>query len=582
LSAVFVGYAAVSMRLPWKRTLFPTFTLRRTARRQFGWERLRPGQLDPMRALLSGRDAVVVMPTGAGKSAIYQVPAAVLSGPTLVVSPLLALQQDQLTGLNGRTGDTLGAVRLSSAQTPKAQAEALQAVRDGRARFLFVTPEQLAKPDRLAEIAAMRPALVAIDEAHCISAWGHDFRPDYLALGSTLAALTRGRSGRPPIVALTATASPPVREDIIARLRLRNPYQLVSGLDRPNLFLAASHCASEEHRWRRLLAALRADSSTGDRSSLGGAAIVYLPTRRAAEEVAQRLVREGFDAQAYHGGMATRQREQRHEDFLADRIRIMVATSAFGMGIDKPDIRTVVHLALPDSPDSYLQEIGRAGRDGRPARTTLLYRREDVALQRYFTGGAPDAGQIRDLVALVRAQSPTRAALREHSGLSQRKLTQLLSLLEHLGVVVTGDQGRLVSPPDAPVPTEAARLALAEVARFQTVQRSRIDMMLSLAEGRRCRTQTLLAYFGDPSSTLPCGHCDTCAGGTAEAAPAGYPFPVHTGVHHAEWGIGTVLGYAGDRMTVLFDKVGYKTLSTRVVRDRGLLVPRTGDEPAQV
>src|SRR2546421_160014 len=236
--------------------------LRRAARRHFGWHSLRTGQLAAMRAVLRGRDALVILPTGAGKSAVYQVPATLLPGPTVVVSPLLALQHDQRVGLAGR-GE--GAVRISSAETPNQQRTALEAVRDGTARFLFITPEQLAQPERLAEVRALRPALVAVDEAHCISAWGHDFRPDYLQLGHLVTEL-----GRPPVVALTATASPPVREDIIERLGLRDPRVIVGNLDRPNLFLTAVHCPTEELRWQRLTACL---------AGLSGQGIVYAPTR---------------------------------------------------------------------------------------------------------------------------------------------------------------------------------------------------------------------------------------------------------------------------------------------------------------
>jgi ATP-dependent DNA helicase RecQ len=487
------------------KDLLLTWRLRRAAKKTFGW-RLRPEQVRAMRAVLRGRDTLVVLRTGAGKSAVYQLPTTLHKGPTLVISPLLALQQDQIAGLVARTGEQI-AVRISSAETPRQQEESLQAIRDGRARYLFITPEQLARPERRAQIRDLRPGLVAVDEAHCLSVWGHDFRPDYLTLGHALADLApthpkrpKRRGRRPVIVALTATASGPVRQDIADRLRLRDPEVVIGSLDRPNLFLEAQHCPTEDHRWRRLLGVL---------SSVTGTGIVYVPTRRSAEDMARRLTEAGFRASHYHGGLAPAVRARRHEQFLADQIPVMAATSAFGMGIDKPDIRWVVHLALPDSPDSYLQEIGRAGRDGLPARTVLLYRAEDVALQRFFASGAPAEVEIRDLVATVRQRPHDRDELAALSGFGRRKLTQLITLLEEVGAVLPEPDGRLVSPPGAPLPVEAARLVLAEVERHQTVQRTRVDMMRQFAESRACRGQALLTYFGD-RMTDHCGHCDNC------------------------------------------------------------------------
>ncbi|MEU4240323.1 RecQ family ATP-dependent DNA helicase [Actinoplanes sp. NPDC026619] len=534
--------------------------LRRVARQQFGWPSLRPGQFKPMRAVLRRNDALVVLPTGAGKSAIYQIPAVLLPGPTVVISPLLALQQDQIAALNERNDPKIRAVRVSSAETPHQQREAIKEIREGRAEFLFITPEQLSDPERLAEVRDLKPGLIAVDEAHCISAWGHDFRPDFLALGEMIKEM-----GRPPVLALTATASPPVRDDIIERLGLRNPEIHVSGLDRRNLFLEVAYCPDEDYRWRRLTQLIDATSRPG---------IIYVATRRAAEELAAQLVNSGYHATYYHGGMAGGMREERHEAFTADKIDIMVATSAFGMGIDKANIRWVAHVALPDSPDSYFQEIGRSGRDGEQAHAMLLWRSEDEAIQRFFSGGSPDEVELRELAAALRAGPQTKTALKETTGLGPRKLGSYLGLLEQIGAAVPGSGNKTTVPLFAPLPAAAAALAIKEYERQQVVTRSRTDMMRGFAQATGCRSQTLLAYFGEELKK-PCGHCDNCANGLAAevaAKSADEPFAVHSKVKHPEWGAGTVMGYEEQRMTVLFDSVGYKTLSVPVVVEQGLLV----------
>ncbi|HET6482841.1 MAG TPA: ATP-dependent DNA helicase RecQ [Actinoplanes sp.] len=534
--------------------------LRRVARKHFGWPSLRPGQFKPMRAVLRRRDALVVLPTGAGKSAIYQIPAVLLPGPTVVISPLLALQQDQIAALNERDDPKIRAVRVSSAETPAQQREAIREIREGRAEFLFITPEQLSDPERMAEVRALKPGLVAVDEAHCISAWGHDFRPEFLALGDLIKGI-----GRPPVLALTATASPPVRDDIIERLQLKKPEIHVAGLDRRNLFLEVAYCPDEDYRWRKLTALLDSAPRPG---------IIYVATRRAAEELAARLSDAGYSAEFYHGGMASGAREGKHEDFTADKVDIMVATSAFGMGIDKANIRWVAHMALPDSPDSYFQEIGRSGRDGEQAQALLLWRAEDEAIQRFFTGGSPDAAELRDLAAAVRSGPKTKTELKAATGLGPRKLGSYLNLLEQAGAVGTGQGSKLTVPVFAPLPAAAATAAVKEHERQKLVSRSRTDMMRGFAETRACRTQALLAYFGE-NLRKPCGHCDNCAEGLAaetEARTTDVPFPVHAKVRHGEWGPGTVMNYEEDRMTVLFDTVGYKTLSVPLVVGQKLLV----------
>lgn len=485
-----------------------------------------------MRALVAKRDALVVLPTGGGKSAIYQVPAMLLKGPVVVISPLLALQQDQIANLDDRGHR---AVRISSAETPGQQEQALHALKTGQARFLFITPEQLSRPDRRAQVKALEPALVAIDEAHCISTWGHDFRPDYLLLGKFIRDI-----GHPPIVALTATASPPMREDIIARLGLRKPRVLVSGLDRPNLFLEVGHTPSEDVRWRRLIALLQEDPGPG---------IVYVPTRRRAEDLAKKLKAAGYKAGYYHGGLAASTREKRHVEFLDGRLPVMVATSAFGMGIDKPDIRWVAHLALPDSPDAYLQEIGRAGRDGGAARALLLWAAGDTALTKFFAGGKPDLHELERIATALHVGPVT----------GTKRLDLMVALLEDVNW-------------SAHKPAEAARAAINEAERRQALQNSRIEMILRFAQTKGCRAKMVLGYFGEQMHGNNCGHCDNCAGAqTPVDQDDDHPFPVHSTVKHAEWGTGIVLSYQDGRMTVLFDEVGYKTLSVKLVRDKRLL-----------
>jgi ATP-dependent DNA helicase RecQ len=529
-----------------------TAELRAIAAERFGFTDLYDEQLAAMCAIMAGQDTLTILPTGAGKSAIYQVPAPLLPGPTVVISPLLALQQDQIASLTARRQKSLVAVRLSSAEGKTARAEALQALRAGDAEFVFLTPEQFADPERVAQIRALKPSLVAVDEAHCVSTWGHDFRPDYLQLKRVIREL-----GGPPVVALTATASPPVRQDIVARLGLRKPVVIVGELDRPNLFLESVQCPDEDTRWRRLVARITDSEPPG---------IVYAPTRRETEELAERL-----GAVAYHGGMSAGERERVHEDFHADRVPVLVATTAFGMGIDKPNIRWVNHVGLPDSPDSYLQEIGRAGRDGEPAQVLLLHRTEDTGLRKFFSSVSVDVEEITQLAALLRIEPEplTRDQLEAKTGLSSRRLSQLLTLLEEVGAAKSLSRGRFHLHRYGPEPAEAAELATEHAERRQTVQRSRLDMIRSYAETDQCRGRLLLAYFGEHLEH-PCGHCDNCLAGLPPEDNSG-PFPIHSVVRHAEWGPGMVLAYAGDQMTVLFDEVGYKTLSVAVVEEHRLL-----------
>ncbi|WP_327045702.1 RecQ family ATP-dependent DNA helicase [Microbispora sp. NBC_01189] len=522
--------------------------LRATAREAFGWEQLRPGQQEAMEHLLAGRDVLLVMPTGGGKSAVYQVPGLLLDGPTIVVSPLIALQRDQVMSL--LKAGAAGAVAVNSAGSVEA---GLDEVTAGNAEYVFLSPEQLAKPEVVERLAAARPSLIAVDEAHCVSSWGHDFRPEYLRLAKVIE-----RLGHPPVIAMTATAAPTVREEIVESLGLTGAQQIVRGFDRPNLHLEVRRFVGEDDKRAAL-----ADHA----AALEGVGLVYVATRRQAEEYADLLKERGRRAEAYHAGMKTTDRRSIHERFQDDDLDTVVATSAFGMGIDKPDVRYVLHAAPPESIDSYYQEIGRAGRDGNPADVVLFYRPEDLGLRKFFAGGRADGDLIRRVATLVREHGGEVAAaeLRELLGVGAAKLTSQVNLLERAGAVEVAHGGALRYSPGGPPPDEAAARAVELDDLRHRMEDSRLEMMRGYAETTGCRRRFLLEYFGEPYERT-CGDCDTCRSGTAAAPASGDgPFAMHANVRHAEWGHGIVMSREQDRITVLFDSVGYKTLALGVV-----------------
>jgi ATP-dependent DNA helicase RecQ len=522
--------------------------VRRTAEDVFGHAHLLPGQEEATRALLDGRDVLLVSPTGSGKSLTYQVAGLLMDGCTVVVSPLLALQQDQIEGLS-ELGPDARAARISSAETEAQRAEALEAARTGEVEFLFLAPEQLANPDVRREVADLEPSLVAVDEAHCVSAWGHDFRPDYFRLGELVEEI-----GSPRIIALTATAAPPVRADIVERLCLREPRTVVTGFERDNIALSVERCLTADDA-KRLVVGTVAETE--------GAGIVYCRTRRATEEYAAALEEAGRSTTVYHAGLGQKRRAEAHEAFMAGEVEVIVATSAFGMGIDKPDIRFVVHAQVPESPDTYYQEVGRAGRDGEPATATLVFRPEDLSLGRFFTSGIPERDDVAAVLAAVEATGGTDPReVRQRTGFGTRKAGRILNLLEQ--VVQTG--GRL----DAGAETVDAVVERAEAHR--NLQQSRVDMMRGYAETGRCRAEYLLGYFGEELADL-CGTCDNCREGVATEVSRNddTAFPLQSQVRHDEFGAGTVTDLEEDRVTVLFDDVGYRTLALEVVAEQGLL-----------
>jgi ATP-dependent DNA helicase RecQ len=507
-----------------------------------------------MNHLMAGGDALVVMPTGGGKSAVYQVPALLLDGPTVVVSPLIALQRDQAVGLSKT--DAGGAVAVNSAQP--GGAASLEAVRTGGAEFVFLSPEQLAKPEMVDRLRAARPSLIAIDEAHCVSSWGHDFRPDYLRLGDVVE-----RLGHPPTVALTATATPAVREEIVAALGLRDVCQIVRGFDRPALELEVRRFVAEEDLRRALV------EEAASRSGLG---LVYVATRRAAEEYAAALRTAGRRTEPYHAGMRAADRHRIHEMFRDDGLDVVVATSAFGMGIDKPDVRFVLHAAPPESPDSYYQEIGRAGRDGDPAAAVLFYRPEDLGLRRFFAGGRADEALLSRTATLVREHGGpiSTRELRQMLDLGAARLTRTVNLLERTGAVEVSGRSNLRWTDGEFDPERAVERAVELDEIRRRIDTSRIEMMRAYAETTGCRRRFLLEYFGEPYERI-CGTCDTCRAGESEVPEVGGPFAMHARVRHNAWGPGMVMSREADRVTVLFDEVGYKTLLLEAIERDGLL-----------
>lgn len=545
--------------------------LRRIAEETFGIGTLRAGQLEGMAALAAGRDLLAVMPTSYGKSLIYQVPGLLLhhsgtrTGPTLVVSPLISLQEDQLEGINDAAGPGT-AVAINSAHTAAEQDRAWAAAADGTAAFLFLAPEQLAKDSTVDRLAALGVPLLVVDEAHCVTSWGHDFRPDYLRLGEV-----RERLGNPTTAALTATAAAPVREEIQRRLHLDRPLVLVRGFDRPNIHLAVTRHHEDKAKRRAVI-----EQAAGFVAELRGPGLIYAAKRKDTEKYAAKLARTGIRAAAYHAGMPASERTRVHEAFQAGTLDVVAATTAFGMGIDKPDVRFVLHADIPESLDSFYQQFGRAGRDGRPARAVLHYRSEDLGLRRFFTTHTPDQPSLRVLLAvLAAADTPlARDELAARTRFPSRRITALLNQLQDTGLLNADDGGvRLTGDPEA-----ALALAVDLAETRGRVDRSRVEMIRGYAETHHCRRQFLLGYFGEELPG-PCGNCDTCQAG--EAAPGGAAddgngasgggFPVGSAVVHAEWGPGQVIQCDGDVLTVLFDTEGYKTLSHRAVLERGLL-----------
>jgi ATP-dependent DNA helicase RecQ len=535
-----------------------TTEIERLARQKLGIEKLHPGQLEATRAVLGGRDTLAVMSTGYGKSAIYQLAGELLGKPTIVVSPLIALQRDQVEAIEEHISPG-EAAELNSTVSAKKRHELIAALERGEHEFVLLAPEQLAKPEVLAELAATEPSLLVIDEAHCISEWGHDFRPDYLQLGAFAE-----RLGRPTILALTATASPPVRREIIERLGMESPAQVIRGFDRPNLHFAVRRFSEAQGKEEALIRAVAEAPKPG---------IVYIATRRASEELAEALAAAGVAAEAYHAGLPSKHRGELQDRFRGDEVEVIVATTAFGMGIDKPNVRFVFHAGPSDSIDSYYQEVGRAGRDGEPAEAVLFYRPEDEAV-RHFLAGSGGVDGI-DLEAVGHAIEDSGgeadpAALVGRLEFSRSKVLEAVGRLEEAGWLEISAAGEVRRAEGGPTLEDAVQAGVRESGERREFDKTRLAMMRSYAETEGCRRDHILSYFGEEHE-IPCWNCDNCDAGLVKPDQAERPFPIGAPVTHKSWGAGEVQRYDRDRVVVLFESVGYRTLALTLVEEEGLL-----------
>jgi ATP-dependent DNA helicase RecQ len=546
------------------------------AKEKLGYRDLRPGQLETIRLILAGHDTLSVMPTGSGKSAIYQIAALFIKGSTVIVSPLIALQKDQLESI--QANGLAEAAIVNSNVRAAAKREAFEKFEDGDLEFLFLAPEQLANEQTMARLLANPPSLFVVDEAHCMSEWGHDFRPEYGRLGKFIEQL-----GSPRVLALTATAAPQVREEIVKRLGMDDARTVVWGFDRPNISLGVETCPDEATKRRLVVDRVRDHVRGGQKPG-----IVYTATRQHAEDVARWLSEEAnIKAEAYHAGMKKEERERVQDGFMTDVVDVIVATNAFGMGVDKPDVRFVIHYDVPEAIDAYYQEVGRAGRDGEPARALLLYRPEDAGMRKAMaSSGKLAEDQVETVLEAIRtarggvdAKELAAELSQETENLSGAKVAKAINRLEEIGAVKVTAEGRVTATSKRVDVAKAAGAAVEEQEAYRRYRVGRVEIIKGYAETTQCRRHYLLNYFGEQSDDL-CGNCDNCQTGLAKrhfdeqaVDDKGRPFALNAKVTHKKFGPGIVMRYEGDKVVVLFDTEGYKSLVVDVIVKNALVEP---------
>lgn len=543
-------------------------SLARIAREEFGWDTFLPGQREAIQSAVAGRDTLLVLATGGGKSAVYQVAGAQRGGVTLVISPLVALQADQIASI-ADAPDAPPAVALNASLGTAAVAAAWDLIDQGGPVYVLLAPEQLANEETVARLRAAGVSLMVVDEAHCVSSWGTDFRPDYLRLADV-----RRELGDPPVLAMTATASGPVRAEIIDRLRMHDPDVQVHGVDRPEIRLVVHRHESEAEKRAAVVDEARAWTAPG---------LVYVATRRETEQYADEIAAEGRRVAAYHAGLKSTERRTVHDRWRAGELDVVVATSAFGMGIDRADVRFVLHATTTESLDAYYQEVGRAGRDGEPATTALHYRAEDLGLRRFFTKRSVSESALRALWRAVRATpGATVGDLAEQLDRPRRTVARLVNDLADAGLIDTADGVRAI---DEVGPKRAIGAVRETLESRERIAESRLAMMRAYAETSHCRRRVLLEYFGVEAPEW-CGNCDGCErheahqeqqqaqqhAGTASASHAS-PLHVDQAVQHEEFGPGTVMGVEPDRVTIFFDAEGYKVVALSAL-ETGVLSAR--------
>jgi ATP-dependent DNA helicase RecQ len=475
----------------------------RKAQRRLGVTAYRPGQEALIEAVMQGQDALGILPTGGGKSLCYQLPALFLPRAVVVVSPLISLMKDQQDKLEDRA---IPVAKLDSTLSVQAERDAVDTIRDGEPELVYVTPERLEQEECLAMLRRTGVSLMVVDEAHCVSQWGHDFRPAYLAIREAVRAL-----GRPPVLALTATATADVAADILKQLDMPKARVVNLGSYRPNLVYEVRRTVNEVEKLQHLTGLLRGLKD--------GPALVYVATIRQAVDLFGVLRETGFEAGCYHGKMSANERHRTQQDFMEDRLGIVVATKAFGLGIDKPNLRMVIHYTLPDSIESYVQETGRAGRDGKPAWAVLLYRLEDRRVQAYFLGGKyprrEDSTRVyRELVRATdekRGGEITLKALAAATGIAEARVKVITALLQAMAIV---ERGRRITLTRRFADQDEFMAYLSEYERRHQSDRDRLEMMMKYGQTTGCRPRFLTRYFGSEISE-DCGRCDNCRSGAA-------------------------------------------------------------------